>query len=337
MKLPHIFGPGDLRIIDVERPVAGPRDIVIRVASAGICGSDFGMFAIGGVVGPAPEPFPLGHELSGTVVEAGAEVSTHRIGERVILNPLRAMVGNGGPEGGFADYLLIRDIVGQPDALLPIPDDMSFDTGALVEPVAVALHAVNRSGAQPGEKVAIFGAGPIGLATVLVLKARGIDDIAVFDLSPFRRDRALRIGARAAFDPRETSPREALGALHGATTLWGFLPVVETDRYFEASGAPGLIPEIIALARLNAGLTVVAVHKKPVEIDFMALLGKEMTITTAVGYPSELPDSIMLLRDHAREAEAMVSHRFAGDDFDKAWAAASRPDTAAKVLLRYDG
>jgi threonine dehydrogenase-like Zn-dependent dehydrogenase len=335
MKLPYIYGPGDLRVIDVQRPTAGPRDLVLKVATAGICGSDFGMFQIGGVVGPAPEPFPLGHELSGTVVEAGEEVASFAIGDRVILNPLRNMVGNGGPEGGFTDYLLIRDVVGIPDAVLPIPDAMSFETGALVEPVAVGIHAVNRSGAQAGEKIAVFGAGPIGLGVVLVLKARGIDDIVVFDLSPFRRERALALGARAAFDPRETPVIEALGDLHGKETLWGFIPAVGTDRYIEASGAPGVIPEIIAAARLNATLAVVSVQKKPIEIDFMALLGKEMTITTAVGYPTELPDSIALLCDHGETATAMVSHRLPGDDFEAAWAVAAKPGEAAKVLLEY--
>lgn len=335
MRMPFVYGPGDLRMVDVQRPVAGPRDVVIRVATAGICGSDLGMVAIGGVVGPAPEPFPLGHELSGTVVEAGEEVGAWTIGDRVILNPLCNMVGNGGPEGGFTDYLLIRDIVTAPDALLAIPDEMSFDIGALVEPVAVAIHAVNRSGAQAGEKIAVFGAGPIGLGAILVLKARGIDDIVAFDLSPLRRERALQVGARAAFDPRETAPMDALGDLHGRETLWGFIPAVGTDRYIEASGAPGIIPEIITLARLNAALTVVAVHKKPVEIDFMALLGKEMSINTAVGYPSELPDAIALLHGRAAEAEAMVSHRFAGDAFEAAFRIASQADEAAKVLLHY--
>ncbi len=269
------------------------------------------------------------------MIEAGAEVTSHAIGDRVILNPLCNMVGNGGPEGGFAEKLLIRDIVAQPGSLLAIPDDMSFDTGALVEPVAVAMHAVNRSGAKAGDKVAVFGAGPIGLGVILVLKSRGIDDIVVFDLSRFRLDRALALGARAAVDPRERPVREVLAEYHGEATVFGILPVVTTDLFIEASGASAIIADIVGCANADSCLTLVAVHKKPVEMDLMSVLAKEIRITSAMGYPTELPQAIELLRSNSREADNMVSHRFPGGDFEQAFRTASSPDAGAKVLLHY--
>src|ERR1700681_4137841 len=101
MKVPFVFGPDDLRLREVETPHAGPRDVVLRVATVGICGSDLGFIAMGGIVGPTADPFPLGHELSGTVIEAGADVTTVAVGDRVIINPLVNFIGNGAPEGGF--------------------------------------------------------------------------------------------------------------------------------------------------------------------------------------------------------------------------------------------
>jgi threonine dehydrogenase-like Zn-dependent dehydrogenase len=336
MKLPFVHGVDDLRLIDVERPRAGPRDAVVRVASAGICGSDLGRLKRGGIPG-RPEPVPLGHELSGTVVEVGEEVTGRAIGDRVILDPLRRMVGNGGPEGGFADYLLVRDIVGEPGSLLPIPDEMSFDTGALVEPVAVALHAINRGGARAGDKVAIFGAGPIGLAIVLALRDRGVGDIVIFEPSAFRRERALRLGAAAAYDPRDTAPRAALEAHHGKALVWGTMPAVGTDLFIEASGAPGIVPDVVAMAGYGARLTLVAVQKQSAELNLSQMVTKELSITTAMGYPSELPDAIALLRDKAAEADELVSHRFAGEEVEAAFRVAGRPGEAAKVLIQYGG
>jgi (R,R)-butanediol dehydrogenase/meso-butanediol dehydrogenase/diacetyl reductase len=335
MQVPFVHGPGDLRLGNVQPPHAGPRDVVIRVATAGICGSDLGYTAVGGLAGPTDQPMPLGHELSGTIVEFGEEVQGFASGDRVVLNPLFNMIGNGGPEGGFAELLLVRDVVSQPASLLRLPEHISFDVGALVEPLSVSLHAINRGEIKPGEKVAIYGAGPIGLGTIVALRRRGVDDIVVFDLSSFRRGRALKLGARAAIDPREQSPFEALGHLHGSTVLWGIAPAVCTDIFIEASGAPDLICEIIGYARFGARLVVVSVQKKPVEINFQILLGKEMSITTAMGYPAEFPDVLAMLSSGDIDVEPMVSHRFKGTDFMAAFATASRPDAAAKVLVQY--
>jgi 2-desacetyl-2-hydroxyethyl bacteriochlorophyllide A dehydrogenase len=307
----------------------------MRVATAGVCGSDLGYVAVGGLAGPTDTPMPLGHELSGTVCEVGEEVRSFAVGDRVVLNPLFNAIGNGGPEGGFAELLLVRDVVSQPGSLVRLPDHISFDLGALVEPLSVALHAVNRAEVKPGDKVAIYGAGPIGLGSIVALRRRGVDDIAVFDLSPFRRERALKLGANAVFDPREDSPFEVLGKRHGSALLWGIAPTVGTDVHIEASGAPHLIPEIVGYARFNARLVVVSVQKKPVTLDFQLLLGKEMSITTAMGYPDEFPEVIDMLASGEVDVEAMVSHRFEGADFMDAFKTASSTESAAKVLVQY--
>src|SRR5262245_13970592 len=102
MQVPFVCGPNDLRLFDVDAPQAGPRDVVLRVGSVGICGSDLGFVAIGGLMGPTVKPFPIGHELSGTVMTAGEEVRSVKPGDRLVVNPLVNMVGNGAPEGGFA-------------------------------------------------------------------------------------------------------------------------------------------------------------------------------------------------------------------------------------------
>lgn len=332
MKLGVLHAAGDLRLDDVAEPAAGDDDVVVAVRFAGICGTDLGFFA-GGT--PTGAPTPLGHELSGVVAAAGRNVTGLKPGDRVILNPLVNMVGNGGPEGGFAERLLIRDVAARPESLIPIPDALSDEAGALVEPLAVSLHAANRARVSPGEKVAIFGAGPIGLGLVAALRARGVDDIVVFDLSAFRRERALALGARLALDPRERPMAETLAAEHGTELYYGILPVAGTDVYFEASGAPQVIPDIIACARERTRIILVANHKKPVPIDLQAMLGKEISLVAAVGYPTELPDAIAMLASGEVSADALVSHRFPGDGLAEAFATARQADRATKVLVRY--
>ena len=309
--------------------------MVLRVASVGICGSDIGYVAIGGTMGPTAQPMPLGHELSAVVAEAGAEVVSVAVGDRVIVNPLVNAIGNGGPEGGFGERLLVRDVAGRPQSLLRLPDSLSFDEGALVEPLAVGAHAVGRLGAQPGDKVAVFGAGPIGLASTVMLRQRGVEDVVVFDLSPFRRERALKLGARAALDPRDTPPAETLKQLHGTVKVFS-ADAPQTQGFIEASGGP-VLPEIIALARAGAAICVASVQKTPVPVDFLRVMLRELTLTGALGYPTELVEVLALLAAGTVDLEPMVSHRFAGADVMAAFEMARRPDQAAKVLVRYDG
>jgi len=332
MKIAVLHGAKDLRLDDAPAPVAGESDVVIQVKFAGICGSDLGTYQSGW---PTGEPVPLGHELSGIVAEAGNNVSDFEIGDRVILNPMFNWVGIGGPEGGFAERLLIRDIVSRPESLIRIPASVSFESGALVEPLAVSFHAINRADVQPGAKVALFGAGPIGLCLIIALRLKGIDDIIAFDLSAFRRERALALGARAALDPRERPPGDVLKEMHGTDLYAGFLPVAATDVYFEASGAPQVLPEIIDYARSNSDIVVVAIHKKPVSLNIEMMVAKEISLLTAVGYPTEMPDVVAMLDGVAPDLAPLISHRFAAEDFLQAFGTACNPESSAKVLIQY--
>jgi (R,R)-butanediol dehydrogenase/meso-butanediol dehydrogenase/diacetyl reductase len=335
MQVPFIHGPGDLRLVEIERPVPGPDDVLLQVQFAGICGSDLAYTAIGGIGYPSEQPIPLGHELSAIVAQAGANISGFAPGDRVVVNPLIKFIGNGGPEGGFAEYLLVRDVATQPESLLKLPPGLSFEVGALVEPLAVSLHALNRVQARPGEKVAIFGAGPIGLGCVVMLRQRGIEDIVVFDLSELRRNRAMALGAKAAFDPREHSPAEMLQALHGAELAFGILPVAGTDLFLDTAGAAHLIPEITFYAKPGSRIGAVAIIKGEVSLNFQLLLGKELSIIPVMGYPTELPDVIAILQNSEIDLSPMVSHRLPGAQFMDGFALAKQPDQSAKVLIDF--
>jgi len=169
---------------------------------------------------------------------------------------------------------------------------------------------------------------------VVVLRHRGIDDIVVFDLSPFRRERALQLGARLALDPREKEPREALIAAHGAVPLFR-IQAPQTTHFLEASGAP-VLPDIIDMARARASICVVSVQKNLVSVNFKTVMVKELSVTGALGYPSEFSDVLKMLTEHDVDLEPMISHRFKGADVLSAFDIAKQPDASAKVLVRYN-
>src|SRR6266545_4187432 len=147
-------------VVDIERPVPGPKDALVRIRACGICGTDVSFLHMGGIpFGPGGSmiSLPLGHEPAGEIVEVGSEVRGLKVGDRVVVNPQAApsgIIGCGGKLGGMRDYLLIEDaVLGASVAVFP--DTVPFDVAALNEPMAVARHCVNRSQAKPTDKVVV--------------------------------------------------------------------------------------------------------------------------------------------------------------------------------------
>jgi 2-desacetyl-2-hydroxyethyl bacteriochlorophyllide A dehydrogenase len=334
MQVAVLHGPGDLRLNDAQRPVAGPSDIVIKVRASGICGTDLHFRHMGPRF---DKPMPLGHEWAGEVIEAGPEVKSYKIGDRVAYNSNNspADMGRGGEFGGFSNYVALREVDGHVQSLCKVPDNVSLDHAALVEPLSVAMHAVNRADPKPGETVTVFGVGPIGLGVVMALRLRGVEDIIAFDLSPLRRERAVALGARAAFDPRENPPAEILKELRGAGKIWG-IDYPKTDIYFEVSGAPGLLSQIADFANKRSRIITVAMQRHPVTLDGTRLMSKEISIIGASGYPTEFPEVMGKLASHDLDPEAIITHRFPFADFLQAFEVADNADGAAKVVLTFD-
>lgn len=334
MKVAVLHGPGDLRLDDAQRPSVGAGDALIKVSTAGICGIDLHFRAMGTRFG---RPMPLGHEFAGEIVEVGTAVQAFKTGDRVAYNSYNspADVGRGGECGGFSAYVVLRDVEGHTQSLCPVPPDLSLEYAALVEPISVGMHAVNRAAPQPGESVAVFGLGPIGLGVVMSLRWLGIEDIIGFDLSPLRRDRAKALGANYVFDPRDKAPSEVLAELRGTASLFG-ATYPRTDVFIEASGAAGLIAEVASFCNKGSRIVTLAMQRKPVTLDGTKLMSKEISIIGASGYPTEFPDVMRRLAEGVVDPEIVISHRYPFGDFLEAFETATHADSAAKVLLRFD-
>lgn len=335
MRVLNIHGVNDVRLDPTSPPRPGERDVVVKVKACGICGSDLSYIKVGGINRKPGGTTPIGHEAAGEVIHVGAGVSGVTLGQRVVINPMNtpSYIGSGGPEGAFTEELLVRDgRIG--DSLLPIPADLPYDVAALTEPLSVALHGVNRAGVKPGDKVVVFGCGPIGLGMVLWLVDRGITDVVALDLAPERLERALALGARAAFDPTKIDLRAKLTELHGSARIFS-REAVGADAFIDAAGAPNILSDVVRMAKFQSRLVVTAAYMKPVELDLGAMLTTEMTITTAVGYPTEMPEVVAALPRIREKALSLISHRLPFDKIIEGLSIAATP-ASAKVMIDFE-
>jgi (R,R)-butanediol dehydrogenase/meso-butanediol dehydrogenase/diacetyl reductase len=330
-----IHGQNDVRLDEVEAPKPTDSDVVVDIKACGICGTDLSFIKMGGMPQPDGRPMRLGHEAVGVVTQVGSKVRGIDVGLHVVLNPQgleSEVIGNGGPEGMLGNQVLIREAqLGW--SLVPLPADLPWDIAALTEPLAVSMHGVNRADPKPDEKVVVFGAGPIGIGVVVWLVERGVSDIVVVDPAQERLEHAKAVGARVVIQPQEQNLREALGEAHG--TEWMFnREAVSSHVYIDAAGAPSILPDVIGMARKHARLVVIAAHYQPVQLSLGAMLTSEMSITTSMGYPTELPDVVAALPRVRDKVAPMITHRFpierAVDAFQVAGTA-----TATKVLVEF--
>jgi L-iditol 2-dehydrogenase len=335
MKVATVTGPGTAEVRDAPQPEAGLRDVLVRMRACGICGSDAFYIAIGGVP-PRQGSTPLGHEPAGEIAAVGSEVTGIAVGDHVVINPMAApsgIIGNGGASGALADYLLVENAV-RGISLEVIPDHIPWEVAALNEPMAVARHGANRCKAKPGDKVVVFGAGPVGLGAVLAFKSLGASHVVVVDLIPARLDKALQIGADAVINSADEDVVARLIELHGnGEAMFG--GKAGTDVYLDAAGAKAVVEVALAAAKKGATLGIVGVHKEPVPIEFTNVMSNELTIVGSMGYPDEIFEVTRDLVANWQKYALIVSHTVPFADVGRALELAGTPGAADKVVVTF--
>lgn len=346
MKAVVVHGPDDLRVDDFPEPVPGSGEVLVAVEWGGICGSDLA-YVSKGVSGTAvlKHPLILGHEFAGRVVGLGDDVEGVDPGLRAAVSP-PTLLGDGvlpdriagrtnlyprvqyfgsaaldpHTDGGFVALKVVRA-----DQLLPLPENVDTRSGAVVEPLAVALHAVRRaeallSGGVVGRDILVNGAGPIGLLAMAVAKHLGAASVTAADLSPAALGIALEIGADRVLNVAERPLDE------------------EFELVIEASGAPAALGSILsATAR---GGAVVQVGNLPVTAA-PAVLGNLVTREILWGgsfrFVDEMPEAVQLLSD-GLDINPVLTHDFSIDDAQEAFrVAADRSSGSSKVMLNISG
>ena len=332
MRQVRVHGPGDVRVDEIEPPRPGPRDAVVRVAACGICGTDLSFIRLGGSKGPGGAPLCLGHEIAGVVEWVGGEVSGTAVGERVVVHPGNdelGRIGTGAGEGGLTPALLVREAA-RGGRLFRVPDGLPLDVAALAEPLAVGMRAVERAEVRRGDKVAVFGCGPIGLFALATLLDRGIEQAVAIDLNPRRRELARDLGAQAVLDPAACDVWDELARLHGtAPFLYG--PTPATDAFIEASGAAQVVTDVIAHGRAGGRLSVVALHYAPIPTNYLLVMMKQFSIHGSMEYPRRFEDAIELLA--RRDLSRVITHRVPLARFDEALGVLRGAADCGKVLV----
>jgi (R,R)-butanediol dehydrogenase/meso-butanediol dehydrogenase/diacetyl reductase len=297
--MPAAVYRGDRRIAveEVATPTAGPGEVVVEVSHCGICGSDLHVFVDGwGAPGTTG-----GHEWSGVVATVGDGVADWRPGDRVVGGPTsgcgacaacvdgrsnlcvdRPRAGIDPHQGAFARFVRTSA-----RALYRVPDALDLRTAALTEPLAVALHQIDRSGARSGDRVLVTGAGPIGLLTVAALVALGVDDVTVSEPADRRRRRAAEVGARRTVAPDELAPVPALPMDVAADAF---------DAAIDCSGRADAMEHALGLLRRGGTLVLSGTGMKRPRLDANRVILNEVVVTGAVEYvPDDYHRALELL------------------------------------------
>ena len=300
MKAAVYHGPGDIRIESVADPdEPHGDDVIIEVSRAAICGTDSSEWAHGPLL--ARPPVVLGHEFVGRVAAIGGGADGLSIGDRVVSG---AGISCGDCEwchagrtnlcaeyrtlglhidGGLAEYVRSPSVVCR-----RVPDQVSDDAAALAQPLAVALHAVRRSGLEPGQACAVIGVGGIGAFIVAAAVARGASPLIALDVDDTRLETARRLGAPVRVNVRGRSLSEAILDHTGGA---GAHVVIE------ASGAPGSPGAALAAARRGGRVLIVGLQSEPREIDLFSFTVREVDLVTTLAHVCDvdLPDALTLL------------------------------------------
>jgi 2-desacetyl-2-hydroxyethyl bacteriochlorophyllide A dehydrogenase len=338
--------PGTLRLVEREEPVAGPGQAVIEVAACGICGSDLHAYADG--YGATPGQV-LGHEFCGRVVSAPG-VDGLAEGERVSVRPMipcgacaRCAAGEGnlceaghglnigfGSPGALAERVLVpRAIVGE--TVFPLPDAIDDRAGALVEPLAVALHAVRLADAGTDDVALVLGAGTIGQGVTRLLRLRGVATLVVTDPSPLRRDRARALGADVVVDPRSERVVEVMRSITGPG--WGGRGA-RADVVIDCAGSPAAFGDGLRSVRHGGRMVIAAMYGRQMELNLDRLTEKELVVRGSFAYGDDaFPEIIRLLAGGQIDAEALISDAFGLDDVEAAFRRQLDRDRSLKVLV----
>ncbi|MGY1679088.1 2,3-butanediol dehydrogenase [Geodermatophilus sp. SYSU D01176] len=328
MKAARFHGRGDIRVEEVPEPRVRPGTVLVQVEWCGICGTDLHEYLEGPIFVPTAEaphpltgegaPVTLGHEFAGVVAEVGAGVDDVRVGDRVVVEPYvvcgrcdacrqgrynvcrtLGFVGLSGGGGGFSRY-----VVAERRWVHPL-GDLGTDVGALIEPLAVAYHAVRLSGARPGHSAVVFGAGPIGLVTTAALRAAGVEEVVAVEPAAARKQKAAVAGASAVLDPREVDVVEAVDELTEGRGA---------DVTFECAGVDQVLATAIRSTRVGGTCVNVAIWGHDAQVAMNDLVFREVSVLGSLAYAHDHPATIEMVASGRVDPFQFITGRIRLDD-----------------------
>lgn len=340
MKAAFLYKPGDIRIEEMDIPTPKDNEALIKLKAVGVCGSDVHFYEVGRIGDfIVKEPLILGHECAGEVIEVGKNVTTVKIGDRVALeagvpcrkcefcrsgryNLCSSVVFLAAPpfHGAYREYIAHPE-----DFLFKLPDNMTYEEGAMIEPLSVGAYAAERGGVNVRNTVAIIGAGTIGLMTLQAVKARGATDIIITDLEPFRLELAKKLGATHTINAKEVDAiQKVLELTNGGA-----------DVVMEAVGAPVTIQQTIKMARPGAVIVLIGMPTvDDIPIRVVEAICKEVDIRGIFRYANAYRPAIKLVSKGKIDVKSMITTRFSLDKVQEALEYPGKnPGTCIKVMV----
>ena len=327
--------------IDRVEETLGPRDVRIKLHTVGICGSDVHYYTHGRI-GPfvVNEPMILGHEASGVVIETGAEVATLKTGDRVCMEPgipdpnsraARLGIYNVDPAVRFwatpPIHGILRPTCVHPEAFtFKLPDSVSFAEAAMVEPLAVGVHAATKARIKPGDVAVVMGAGPIGLVTTLSALAAGAARVFVSDLAEKKLEIAASLSP--AITPVDVTTCSLAERVMAETDGWG------ADVLFEATGSPKAAAQIFEPLAPGGCVVMIGGQPDPISYDAGAAMVREARVENIFRYAHVFPRCVAMLASGRIDVKPLITRTFAFEDSVRAFEiAASAPPADVKMQI----
>ncbi|MFD2892139.1 zinc-binding dehydrogenase [Flavobacterium chuncheonense] len=328
------YGIHDIRAEKLEMPKTTDDSVLIKVEKAGICGTDLHIYHEALV----PPGSVLGHEFCGTITETGKNVTDFKVGERVVVNPMTQGVGLGVSPGGFAQYIKI-DNVQKNINLYSLPQNITTTQGALIEPLAVGLAAVNKTDFSKDDITLVTGCGTIGLVTIAALKAKGVKNIIASDISEVRLEKAKSLGATHTFNPTKQGDLKSfiidIFGVRQALDYSGNLPNLNVA--FECSGVSALLSEVIDCLAPDGKLTVLAIYSKPITFDPNRIVYKRLNVQGTLFYTFEdFSEAIDLVATGKIDVSTIVTHTYPLSELPEAFKTQANSNISIKVTVAMD-
>ena len=335
-----------LRVDDIPEPVMGGGQVLTKVLACGICGSDLHMLVHGEesrrlsaemAEGQAPNPGSpimfephrdtvMGHEFCCEVLDVGPGVNNLKQGDIVVSFQVtfdeQGVHGIGFSNkypGGYSERIVINEMMS-----IKVPNGLSAELAAMTEPLAVGVHAVEKSRIAQGDAAIIIGLGPVGLACIAELKMRGIGPIIGAYFSPRRRALAELLGADVVVDPREVPAIEAWRKIDGKKPL----------VIFEAVGVPGMIEQAMRMAPKDSRIMIVGACMQEDHMHPMLGIGKELSLQFVLGYsPTEFGNALTAIAEGKVDLSPLITGRVGIDGVPQAFKDLGDPEQHAKILV----
>jgi len=338
MRAMYLRKPGIIVEKSIPKPVPQTDEVLVKIKAVGVCGSDIEYYEHGRIGDFVVEkPLILGHEASGEVVEAGENVASLEVGDRVALEPgipcRKCEFCKSGRynlcsdvqfmatppvDGAFREY-----VVYPADFVFKIPEDASYEEAALIEPLSVGIHAVERAQLKLGDRILIFGAGPIGLLTLQVALAEGASHAVVLDLSDARLAKAKELGADEVVNVGKTDLVKEF--------------TDDFDIVFEAAGAPTTIPKALRFVRRGARIVLIG-HSSVNEakLDPNLVITKELSIRGTYRYANTYPKALRLMQKGVFNLTGLIGKTFPLIDVDAALGYPKENPACIKAMVVID-